>query len=110
MGVVETCEPSDKGDWVVTLNRTGFYPEGGGQPSDTGTLGQVPVLYVWEKGDQVYHRVAGPLQTGQLVKGVIDWQRRYDHMPVSYTHLMLNCNCSGHMIRKREQKQAYKQA
>lgn len=80
MGVVETCEPSDKGDWVVTLNRTGFYPEGGGQPSDTGTLGQVPVLYVWEKGDQVYHRVAGPLQTGQLVEGVIDWQRRYDHM------------------------------
>ena len=80
MGVVETCEPSDKGDWVVTLNRTGFYPEGGGQPSDTGTLGQVPVLYVWEKGDQVSHRVAGPLQTGQLVEGVIDWQRRYDHM------------------------------
>lgn len=80
MGVVETCEPSDKGDWVVTLSRTGFYPEGGGQPSDTGTLGQVPVLYVWEKGDQVYHRVAGPLQTGQLVEGVIDWQRRYDHM------------------------------
>ena len=80
MGVVETCEPSDKGDWVVTLNRTGFYPEGGGQPSDTGTLGQVPVLYVWEKGDQVYHRVAAPLQTGQLVEGVIDWERRYDHM------------------------------
>ena len=80
MGVVESCQPCKKGGWEVTLNRTGFYPEGGGQPSDTGTLDQIPVVYVWEKDGTVFHQVNQPMETGRLVEGVIDWERRYDHM------------------------------
>lgn len=78
--VVESCEPCKKGGWEVTLNSTGFYPEGGGQPSDTGALDGIPVRYVWERGGQVYHQLDESLKPGSQVQGVIDWQRRYDHM------------------------------
>lgn len=77
---VETCEESGKGTWVATLSQTGFYPEGGGQPSDTGTLNGVRVLSVHEKGDRILHELAAPLEPGTNAEGVIDWQKRYDNM------------------------------
>ena len=46
---VTSCEET-KGGYLVTLDRTAFYPEGGGQPYDTGTLGGAKVLEVHEKG------------------------------------------------------------
>ena len=73
------CEPSDRG-WRVTLDRTAFYPEGGGQASDTGTLGGVRVLYAAEEGEQVIHLCDGPLEVGTVVEGQIDWARRFDLM------------------------------
>ena len=51
MCTVEHCEESGKGTWLVTLNQTGFYPEGGGQPYDTGTLNGISVVSVHEKGE-----------------------------------------------------------
>ena len=57
MCTVESCTKGKKGNWEVTLNQTGFYPEGGGQPSDIGTLNGIPVLYVREKGEQVIHEL-----------------------------------------------------
>ena len=80
MCTVERCEASGKGTWLAVLNQTGFYPEGGGQPSDTGTLNQVPVLSVHEKGEEILHELASPLEPGTLAEGIIDWQKRYDNM------------------------------
>ena len=64
----------------VTLDRTAFYPEGGGQPWDTGTLGGVPVLEVHSRDGQVVHTCGGPLEPGATVRGTIDWDRRFDLM------------------------------
>ncbi|MBE6989710.1 MAG: alanyl-tRNA editing protein [Ruminococcaceae bacterium] len=76
---VVSCEPS-KGGWAVVLDRTAFYPEGGGQPADHGTLSGVRVLDVHEKGGVISHTCDGPLPAGETVCGEIDWARRFDHM------------------------------
>ena len=76
---VLTCEASKQG-FLVTLDRTAFYPEGGGQPADHGTLSTVRVTDVHEKGGVVFHSVDGPVEIGETVTGRIDWARRFDHM------------------------------
>lgn len=80
MCTVERCEESGKGTWIAVLNQTGFYPEGGGQPWDTGALDGVPVLSVHEKDGEILHELAACVEPGTLAEGVIDWQRRYDNM------------------------------
>ena len=73
----------------VVLDRTHFYPTGGGQPNDTGTLRfpeadgdgatELPVVDV-EKTDTVYHRLDGDAPPeGTAVRGVLDWDRRTAH-------------------------------
>ncbi len=64
--------------WAVTLDRTAFYPEGGGQPADRGTLGGADVLDVHEKGGQVVHRLSAPLAVGETVTGQVDLARRLE--------------------------------
>ncbi|MFC0297190.1 alanyl-tRNA editing protein [Geobacillus jurassicus] len=64
--------------YVVTLAETGFYPEGGGQPSDAGTIAGLPVLEVFEENEEVYHRLPAPPGTG-AVSCAIDMARRRDH-------------------------------
>lgn len=64
--------------WAVTLDRTAFYPEGGGQPADRGTLGGADVLDVHEKGGQVTHRLSAPLAVGETVTGQVDLARRLE--------------------------------
>ena len=76
---VLSCEET-KGGYAVALDRTAFYPEGGGQPYDTGALGGVEVLEVHEKAGVVTHRCASPLPVGGTVHGKIDWARRFDLM------------------------------
>lgn len=80
MCTVEECKEGPDGTWLLALNQTGFYPEGGGQPSDTGTLGGVAILSVKEKDGVVWHQAAAPIEPGSLVEGIIDWQKRYDNM------------------------------
>lgn len=63
----------------IYLDRTAFYPESGGQPMDRGTLGGFLVLQVSEEHDAVVHLVERELPLG-LVKGLIEWPRRFDHM------------------------------
>jgi len=76
---VQSCE-QDKAGWNVILDRTCFYPEGGGQPADHGILGGVKVLDVREKNGQIVHICDGALPVGASVTGCIDWERRFDHM------------------------------
>ena len=73
------CETAEKG-WNVTLDATAFYPEGGGQACDLGTLAEANVLDVQEQGHQVVHLCDRPLEVGATVTGKIDWQRRFDLM------------------------------
>ena len=73
------CEKGKKG-WDVVLDKTVFYPEGGGQPCDLGTLGGVQVLDVHERGGEIVHTCAAPLEPGDTVHGAIDWARLFDLM------------------------------
>ena len=70
--------------WAVILDRTAFYPEGGGQPSDWGELNGVPVLDVQKKGEEICHYLDRPLTEsaaeGTVVRGKIDWARRFEYM------------------------------
>ena len=76
---VLSCEP--EGDrYRVILDRTAFYPEGGGQAGDTGVLGGVRVLDTQEAGQQVCHFCEKPLEVGTTVEGTIDWEPRFYRM------------------------------
>jgi alanyl-tRNA synthetase len=63
----------------IYLDRTAFYPTSGGQPFDTGRLGDTAVVNVIDEGDRVAHVVESPVAGDRLV-GAIDWARRFDHM------------------------------
>lgn len=76
---VLSCEAGE-GHWRVALDRTAFYPEGGGQPGDRGVLGGVEVADTQEKDGVTVHLCAGPLEPGAAVTGEIDWARRFDFM------------------------------
>jgi alanyl-tRNA synthetase len=67
------------GRWAIILNRTAFYPESGGQPSDNGFLNGLPVIDVQEDGEEVLHIVETQPTTNN-VQGKINWERRFDHM------------------------------
>lgn len=87
--VVTSCELGIDHRYQVTLDRTGFYPEGGGQPSDTGTLGDAVVFDVQEKSGVILHQVDKPLPVGAQVNGIIDWEKRYTFMQLhSGEHLL----------------------
>lgn len=78
------CRPlpakEGKERWGVVLSETAFYPEGGGQPWDTGVLGSVSVVAVTKQEGTVLHHCTGPLDLGATVEGAINWPRRYDLM------------------------------
>lgn len=76
---VLSCEEGKNG-WIITLDATAFYPEGGGQPGDTGVLGPVRVLDTHQKDDTVLHLCDGPLEAGQTVEGTIDYGPRFQRM------------------------------
>src|SRR5688500_2936208 len=67
--------------WKVTLDRTAFYPTSGGQPFDTGTLGDAKVEDVFDQDDgTIGHLVDRELAMNSRVRGHVDWSRRFDHM------------------------------
>lgn len=75
---VISCE-KDGERWKIVLDRTAFYPTSGGQPHDTGKLGDVPVIEVADAEQKVVHYVSAAIPVGP-VHGVIDWPRRIEHM------------------------------
>ena len=73
-----TSVRQDGETYIVTLTETAFYPEGGGQPSDAGTIAGLPVLDVFDENGEVYHRL--PAHPGMgAVSCVLDRKRRRDH-------------------------------
>lgn len=76
--VVE-CREQKKG-YAVILDESAFYPEGGGQPSDVGTLGDAKVTEVHEKDGELLHYTDKALEVGAKVEGKIDWVHRFDLM------------------------------
>ena len=91
---VESCQAVKNG-FAVILDRTAFYPEGGGQPADHGTLGEARVLDVHEKDGVVTHLCDRALSVGAEVSGYIDWARRFDHMQQhSGEHIISGLLCS----------------
>lgn len=73
----------------VILDQTIFYPEGGGQPSDSGMLGDTKVEYVRFSDGEIIHQVKGGLQVGDEVKAVLDWNGRHKYMRIhSAGHLL----------------------
>jgi alanyl-tRNA synthetase len=77
---------------AAVLDRTCFYPESGGQPSDRGTLGGADVLQVFEDGEKIVHLLDRELSGTEEVRGVVDWARRFDHMQQhSGQHILSQC-------------------
>ena len=99
---VVSCERGE-GGWEVRLERTAFYPEGGGQPGDRGVLGGTAVTDTRELGGEVVHLCAAPLSPGAEVFGEIDWPRRFDfmqqhsgeHIVSGLIHARFGCDNTG---------------
>lgn len=82
--VVTGCEEKN-GRFFAVLNRSAFYPEGGGQSGDRGILvrqdqSRVEVLDTHEKGEEIVLTCSGPVSAGEKVHGILDWEFRFDRM------------------------------
>ncbi len=104
---VTDCVPDGQEFWV-TLDRTAFFPEGGGQSGDRGSLGSAQVLDTQLKEDEVRHRTDIPLEPGSTVQGLLDWDFRFtnmqlhsgEHILSGVVHGLYGCNNVGfHMGR-----------
>lgn len=72
--------PKAENIYAIELDRTAFFPEGGGQYADTGILGGVKILDVQEKDGRIFHIAKEPLGEGVSVRGGIDWDARFMKM------------------------------
>ena len=88
--VITAVNPDEK---AVVLDRTAFYPGGGGQPNDVGVLAGLNVVKVRKAGDDVLHILDGGLPAiGTRVHGEINWDRRYKLMR-THTAMHILCGC-----------------
>lgn len=76
---VRECSP-DGDRWAVVLDRTVFFPEGGGQSADTGTIDGIRVADTLERDGSILHMAEAPVEPGREVDAEIDWEVRLDHM------------------------------
>lgn len=79
VGKVLACEEK-KDHYEIVLDQTVFFPEGGGQYADTGTIGEAKVLDVHEKQGVIYHWCDRPVEVGSTVVGRIQWEERFEKM------------------------------
>ena len=77
---VISCEAREDGKYSIILDKTLFFPEEGGQSSDTGSIGGAKVEYVFEKEGVISHIIDEPLSVGASVSGEIDFDERFRKM------------------------------
>ena len=103
--LVLDCRETARGPALI-LDRTAFFPEGGGQLADTGSLGAVKVLDVHEKEGEILHYCDGPLMPGERVEGRLDAEQRLvrmqnhsgEHVVSGLAHKLFGCeNVGFHM-------------
>ncbi len=99
-GTVVACQEGKQG-YEVILDQSVFYPEGGGQPGDCGTLliegtkESVEVFDTHEKNEEILHYTKTAIPIGTVVTGTINWERRFDHMQNhSGEHIVSGLICS----------------
>lgn len=96
---VLSCTPKGA-QWEVVLDRTAFFPEGGGQGADHGTLGHAHVLDAQEKGGVIRHLTDAPLTEGSTVEGQVDALRRLNMMQQhTGEHILSGLICRLHGYR-----------
>ena len=89
---VLSCLEAKEG-FLVELDQTVFFPEGGGQLSDRGTLGGVAVTHVSEKEGHIYHHCTAALPVGEQVEAKLNWQLRLDRMQQHLGEHLLSYAC-----------------
>ena len=98
-----------KGLWAVELDQTAFFPEGGGQKGDVGTLNGIPVTDTREENGHILHLTAQPLGVGESVEGELDWDVRFarmqshsgEHIVSGLAHSLWGCeNVGFHMAEE----------
>ena len=108
---VLACTPAKKqGQFEVVLDQTAFFPEGGGQPADRGTLDGANVLDVQTKQGVITHLTDAPLEAGSAVEGLLDMDHRLDsmqqhsgeHILSGILHRMFGCENVGFHIGQEE--------
>ena len=106
--LVISCR-EDKGGWAVVLDRSAFFPEGGGQPGDRGLLGDTPVTDVQERDGEIVHICNSPLTPGETVAGHVDAELRFarkqihsaEHIVSGTAHREWGCNNVGFHMTER---------
>lgn len=89
---VTACTEKE-GRYLVELDQTVFFPEGGGQLSDKGKINEVLVSHVSERDGHIYHECDKPLEVGTEVKAVLDWKVRLDRMQQHLGEHLLSYAC-----------------
>ncbi len=99
------CRQVEKG-WAVILDRTAFFPEGGGQPADTGFIGAAPVRDVQERGGEILHFCGEALPVGAHLPCRVEREKRLvrmqnhagEHIVSGLAHRLFGCeNVGFHM-------------
>lgn len=94
---VISCEQKKEDIWRVALDRTAFFPEGGGQTGDTGWLNGIEVIDTREKAGVIYHETKEPLEVGTQAAGKIDFAARFDKMQQhTGEHILSGIVCATH--------------
>ncbi|MBQ9851976.1 MAG: hypothetical protein IJO37_03545 [Ruminiclostridium sp.] len=107
---VLSCAPAGEGKWHVYLDQTAFFPEGGGQLPDQGTLGGANVLDVQETPEGICHVTDAPLIVGETVTGELDWPLRFsrmqchsgEHVVSGLAHSLYGCTNVGFHMGENE--------